>query len=161
MTPKSLSFDDETFDVVYSNGVLHSTPDTLAAFQEARRVLRPNGEFYLSVYNRDSIVYWLKLGLTDQILRGGWRERSMETRLRMVEYTTSDELPVVKVFSPRQLRRMLRDAGFVSVTTSVRKLVVEDIPLVPPRLVQRVPQGWLNAAGKRFGWYVWAHALVH
>jgi SAM-dependent methyltransferase len=96
---EKLPFDDASFDVVYSNGVLHSTPDTAATFSEACRVLRPGGEFHLSVYNRSSVVYWLSLGLTEQVIRGGWRKQSMKTRLQMVEYTTSDELPVVKVYT--------------------------------------------------------------
>ena len=38
-----LSFPDNTFDAVWSNGVLHATGDTARAIQEARRVLKPGG----------------------------------------------------------------------------------------------------------------------
>src|SRR5215213_4349555 len=38
-----LPFRDESFDVVYSNGVLHHTPDTAGAIREVYRVLRPGG----------------------------------------------------------------------------------------------------------------------
>lgn len=40
-----LPFEDESFDVVLSNGVLNLVPDKDAAFREARRVLRPSGAF--------------------------------------------------------------------------------------------------------------------
>ena len=38
-----LPFPSETFDIVYSNGVLHHTPDTAGAIREIHRVLRPAG----------------------------------------------------------------------------------------------------------------------
>src|ERR1051325_9053893 len=38
-----LPFPSETFDIVYSNGVLHHTPDTAGAIREIHRVLRPGG----------------------------------------------------------------------------------------------------------------------
>lgn len=36
-----LPFTDSSLDVVYSNGVLHHTPDTAGAIQEMHRVLKP------------------------------------------------------------------------------------------------------------------------
>jgi ubiquinone/menaquinone biosynthesis C-methylase UbiE len=38
---KNLEFADESFDLVYSHGVLHHTPDTARAVREIHRVLRP------------------------------------------------------------------------------------------------------------------------
>ena len=40
---ENLPFPDASFDIVYSWGVLHHTPDTQKAFAEAARVLRPGG----------------------------------------------------------------------------------------------------------------------
>lgn len=57
-----LPFDDATFDVVYSWGVLHHTPDTVAAFREVRRVLRPGGQARVMIYHRPSIVGYLLWG---------------------------------------------------------------------------------------------------
>jgi SAM-dependent methyltransferase len=55
-----LPFDDDSFDVVYSWGVLHHTPDTARAVREALRVLRPGGRICTMFYGRRS---WVSYGL--------------------------------------------------------------------------------------------------
>ena len=52
---ESLPFADNAFDLGYSYGVLHHTPDTIKALQELTRVVRPGGELKVMLYNRHSI----------------------------------------------------------------------------------------------------------
>lgn len=47
-----LPFEDETFDGVWSNGVLHATGDTRLAIAEVRRVLKPGGRAMISHFYR-------------------------------------------------------------------------------------------------------------
>lgn len=55
-----LPFDDNTFDAVWANGVLHATGDTARAIREVRRVLRPGGRAIIShFYRKPSWMYWL------------------------------------------------------------------------------------------------------
>lgn len=55
-----LPFDDDTFDAVWSNGVLHATGDTRKAISEARRVLKPGGRAIIShFYRKPSWMYML------------------------------------------------------------------------------------------------------
>ena len=51
-----LPFSENSFDIVYSWGVLHHSPDTAQAFNEVYRVLRPGGTFRAMIYHRPSIV---------------------------------------------------------------------------------------------------------
>jgi SAM-dependent methyltransferase len=51
-----LPFPDGWFDIVYSWGVLHHSPDTSRAFREARRVLRLGATPRAVIYHRPSIV---------------------------------------------------------------------------------------------------------
>ena len=54
------------FDLVYSWGVLHHTPDTARAVAEVHRVLRPGGEICIMLYHRWSLValqFYLRFGL--------------------------------------------------------------------------------------------------
>ena len=47
----------ETYDVVYSFGVLHHIPDVKPMLSEIARVLRPNGIFICMLYHKNSILY--------------------------------------------------------------------------------------------------------
>lgn len=53
---ESLPFKDRTFDLVYSWGVLHHSPDVERTISEARRVLMPRGECRVMLYHRRSLV---------------------------------------------------------------------------------------------------------
>lgn len=61
-----LPFEDNSFSMVYSWGVIHHTPDPQSAVNELRRVLRPGGRARVMIYHRDSItgfVLWLRYAL--------------------------------------------------------------------------------------------------
>jgi ubiquinone/menaquinone biosynthesis C-methylase UbiE len=58
---EQLSFADETFDIVYSHGVLHHTPDTQRAINEVWRVLKPNGRAIIMLYHKRSFNYYLRI----------------------------------------------------------------------------------------------------
>jgi ubiquinone/menaquinone biosynthesis C-methylase UbiE len=154
-----LPFANESFDRVSSNGVLHHTPDMPAALRELRRVLRPGGEARVIVYNRSSLHYWLtQVVFMGLLTRRLFRERSMEGVLATsVERTSAGGRPLVRVYSPRQVRRMFEAAGFEGVETTMRHFRAEDEwpwgyvepyvrPLRDPKVLDRI--------GRIAGWYV-------
>jgi SAM-dependent methyltransferase len=57
----ALPFDDESFDLVFSHGVIHHIADTQKAIDEFRRVLRPGGTALVMVYHRSSLNYWVNI----------------------------------------------------------------------------------------------------
>jgi SAM-dependent methyltransferase len=155
---EDLPFQAGTFDAVFSNGVLHHVSDIGRALAEARRVLKPGGDLWLVIYHRDSVFYWLNLWLYQHLLRGGFRRKSFGERLARIEYTTSDALPIVNVYSRRRARGLVRSAGFDIRDTWVRKLEANDLPAA--RLWQWVPRTALDGAGRWVGWYVIIHATA-
>jgi ubiquinone/menaquinone biosynthesis C-methylase UbiE len=94
-----MQFPDESFDFVYTFGVLHHIPDVAAAMREIMRVLQPGGEVLAMLYNRRSINYAVEI----KILR-----RLGLQLLRMpyaVEALAGLGLPRAKLERHRQLAR--------------------------------------------------------
>lgn len=63
---ENLPFDDDSFDLVYSWGVLHVSPDTQKTINEVHRVLRKGGLAKIMIYSKYSVVgymLWLRYGL--------------------------------------------------------------------------------------------------
>lgn len=119
---ESLPLPDASVDAVFSNGVLHHTPDLAAALPEAGRVLRPGGELWVAVYHRHSVYRWVTLYLVQYLLRGRFRRQTFRELLEGIEWTTSGERPIVRTYSRRQLRNALGEAGFRVSAIDVRRL---------------------------------------
>ena len=80
-----LPFPDESFDFVYSFGVVHHSPDTEGIVREIRRVLRPGGRCSVpSVYHKWSIFFLWSVLLTDWIAFGGFTRRSLKERISRI-----------------------------------------------------------------------------
>jgi ubiquinone/menaquinone biosynthesis C-methylase UbiE len=143
---EQLPFSNDSFDRVSSNGVLHHTPDMPAALSEIRRVLRPGGWATIIVYNRNSWHFWGHQVLERGLLRGELlREGSMTGVLYRVEKGAGR--PLVRVYSARQVRRMMEGAGLRNVTTRVSEFRKGESRL-----------GTLLGAA-RHGWYVIGQGL--
>jgi ubiquinone/menaquinone biosynthesis C-methylase UbiE len=162
---ESIPFADRSFDRVSSNGVLHHTPHISRALREIRRVLRPNGEARVILYNRNSFHYWLTQVAYRGILRGELlRERSMAGVLsKGVEYSQIGARPLVRVYSPGETRRLMRDGGFHDIRIEVYHFNYSDTPVtaILGRVfrVLRNPHR-LNRIGRVGGWYVVARGLA-
>jgi SAM-dependent methyltransferase len=66
---EKLPFESNQFDLVYSWGVLHHTPDTHQAIDEVWRVLRPGGVARIMIYHKYALTGYL-LWLRYALLRG-------------------------------------------------------------------------------------------
>jgi len=160
-----LPFRAGSFDRVSSNGVLHHTPGMHLALREIRRVLRAGGDARIIVYNRNSFHYWLTQVLYHGIVHGKLlHERSMQGVLSSgVEYTRFGGRPLVRVYSPTEVRHMLLGSGFRRVQIGVRHYRYRDTPVTAllgrylslfrePRLLDRI--------GRIGGWYIVGRALA-
>ncbi len=96
---EALDFPDDFFDLYYSWGVLHHSPDIDATFAEAHRVLKPGGTFKVMLYHYPSVgmvLFWLAQGP----LRG--RFAGPRTIIG-----TEYESPGTKVFTVPQARKLV------------------------------------------------------
>ena len=67
---EKLPFRENYFDIIYSNGVLHHTPNTKEAISEIHRLLKPGGRAVIMLYCKDSWHYWINMLLFVGILQG-------------------------------------------------------------------------------------------
>ena len=127
-----LPFASETFDVVYSNGVLHHTPDTAGAIREVHRVLRPNGTAKVMLYHRHSLNYWVEIVLRRGVFAGEFlRGRSAEEIMsRVIEFSDHDARPLVKVYSRKEAKALF--SHFRDVAVEVEQLTREELRLLSP-----------------------------
>ena len=131
---ESLPFADNSFDFVYSWGVLHHTPNTPQALREVWRVLRPGGVARMMIYYKYSLVgamLWARYGL----LAG----RPFTPMARI--YSEHLESPGTKAYTLGEARAML--APFSKVTLSTQ-LSFGD--LLEGAVGQRHAGGLLSAA---------------
>ncbi|MDQ5845014.1 MAG: class I SAM-dependent methyltransferase [Acidobacteriota bacterium] len=142
-----LPFPDESFDVVYSNGVLHHTPDTAGGIRELHRVLKPGGIAKVMLYYRHSLNYWGEMILHRGMLRGELLRRSPEQIMsRWVEYTEKGAEPLVKVYSRSQARNLFKDFG--EVTFQIEQMTRGELYLLNPF----IPDKLFRFLRTHFGW---------
>jgi ubiquinone/menaquinone biosynthesis C-methylase UbiE len=69
-----LPFAENSFDAVFSFGVLHHTPDTQKSIDEVYRVLKPGGVALIMLYHKDSLNYWAHVVTNTQYdgFKGDW-----------------------------------------------------------------------------------------
>jgi SAM-dependent methyltransferase len=150
-----LPFRGESFDVVYSNGVLHHTPDTAGAIREVHRVLRPGGVAKVMLYHRNSLNYWIEIVLRRGLLGAEFlRGRSAdEIMSRVIEHSDHSARPLVKVYSRREARDLF--SQFQTVTIQVEQLTRTELRFLSPLISDYM----LNRLRKTIGWNVIVTAI--
>jgi SAM-dependent methyltransferase len=167
-----LPFADDSFDMVFSHGVLHHVPEIKQAQSEIHRVLRPGGELVIMMYARWSLNYLLSIGvirraallaayplalagiLSDDPSRGtlavhlaNARDRGLARYLRLEEFvhrnTDGPANPYALVYDRRRIER---DFPSFRVTRTYKRFMH-----APPLPVHRLPGETL------MGWHLWAH----
>lgn len=100
-----LPFPDQTFDVVYSYGVMHHSPDTAKCVREAWRVLKPGGQAKIMIYHHPSVtgaMLWLRHGLP----HGKSLRQSVFDHL---------ESPGTKTYTRQEARQLFHDFSDIKV----------------------------------------------
>lgn len=97
---EDLPYPDNTFDLVYSWGVVHHTPDTIKALKEIIRVTRIGGTVKMMVYNRRSLNAFY------QYLRFGLLEGKLFKSISWILYHNMESVGT-KAFTIREMKRTL------------------------------------------------------
>ena len=107
---ENLKFSSESFDIVYSWGVLHHSPNTFKAVSEVFRVLKPNGLAKIMIYHKWSLVGYM-LWIRYALLR-------FKPWLSLNEiYSDFLESPGTKAYSVEDAKKMFSNFKDIKITT--------------------------------------------
>jgi SAM-dependent methyltransferase len=179
---ENLDFAAESFDLVYSHGVLHHTPDTARAVQEIHRVLKPGGRAIVMLYHRGSYNYRVGIRV---LRRAGAGLLKSESGIKIVHRLTGEPLdslrehaglvngksngnvspdeflsqstdgagnPLARVYSRHEARELFKD--FREVELRAYFLNKRFIPLIGNLLPRTIE----SALASRWGWHLWIYA---
>lgn len=160
-----MPFADESFDLVFSHGVLHHIPEIKRAQREIHRVLKPGGELIVMLYAKNSLNYrfsislvrraglialylakpnangLLGLHLSNAKATGLWKYLKMEN---FIHRNTDGALnPYSKVYDLPEVEKDFPDFNIVK---SYKRFMH-----APP-----LPAGFLPFE-KSLGWHLWVH----
>lgn len=164
-----IPYDDESFDFVFSHGVLHHVPEIRRAQAEIHRVLRPGGLLVAMLYARRSLNYQVAIRLVRRALlaaayplrrtavvpEAGTLRAHLENAERMgfrrylqldtfTHYSTDGpHNPFARVYS---LSEVERDFPDFDLEKSYQRYMH-----APPLPVHGLP------GAQRLGWHLWVH----
>ncbi len=160
---------DDSFDLVFSHGVLHHIPEIRTAQREIHRVLRPGGELVVMLYARRSLNYQVSIKLLRRAALAGvypltkagvYRPKGMlgqhvqnASEVGLGDYLRMDSFvhrntdgplnPFARVYD---LADVARDFPDFRIARSYQRY-----SHAPPLPVNALP------LGARFGWHLWVH----
>jgi SAM-dependent methyltransferase len=151
-----LPFEDASFDVVCSMGVLHHVPDPTPLVREIERVLKPGGELLVMLYHRGSLRYRVLMPFRRRFGPEGFRGRSRQEVLNMNDGADN---PWAAVYSPEEVRTLL--GAFEGHRFFVWKLPARELGLylrIVSGVTARLPKPIVDALARRIGWNLYCVA---
>jgi ubiquinone/menaquinone biosynthesis C-methylase UbiE len=179
---EDLDFAEESFDLVYSHGVLHHTPETAKAIREVYRVLRPGGRAMVMLYHRDSYNYRINISI---FRRAGAQLLKWDKGVKLINKITGEPLdklreharllkteeqsylqpaeflsqntdgagnPLARVYSRQEVRELFKE--FSEVILKTYFLNKRWLPVIGNIL----PRSLESRLASRWGWHLWIYA---
>lgn len=130
---ENLPFKNDSFDIVYSNGVLHHSENTGKCFEEVYRVLKPSGTAVIMLYSRHSAQFWGNLFIKAIVTGEMFRFREPEWLGRLSEgkpkFGTTKN-PLTRVYSAEEIKQTLKNFEIISMRKN--GFLFSQLPLIAP-----------------------------
>ena len=105
-----IPLEDNSIDLIHSSGVLHHCKNSDKILKEFKRILRPDGEINIMVYNYNSIWVHLYTAYINQI------EKRKYSDLKLIDafskLTDGKHVPISKCYKPEEFVSILNEFGF-------------------------------------------------
>ncbi len=139
----ALPYEDESFDVVWCNGVLHHTVDPDLALREVTRVLKVGGHLWLYLYGSGGLYWFMVDFIRDWLSEVPIAETIAQlavhgtTTGHIAEFIDDWYVPMLKRYTHQDVAKRLEELGFSTIEllkggmtydTSVRSTVREEQP---------------------------------
>lgn len=167
-TALSMPFPDNSFDIVFSHGVLHHVPDIIGVQREIARVLKPGGRLIVMLYARRSLNYLISILVVRRLciavlylarIRGtgivaghieNAKKMGLSKYLRMSNFihanTDGPSNPFSKLYDLSEVKKDF--PGFALEKS------YQDHMHAPP-----LPVSWLKPLAGVLGWHLWVHLI--
>lgn len=182
MNAEELDFENNSFDHIYSHGVIHHSPNTEKIVQEMYRVLKPGGTINIMIYNKSSINYYFEIMLIRKIFRlllyfpkspyviskiTGFNQDKLlshknimlnekMTKNRWISINTDGpDCPLAKVYNKQQSTKLFMEQGFIDIDHKIRYFNKEHYSF----LGKLIPYNIADLIGKIGGWHRWVRAI--
>ncbi|MEO8399326.1 MAG: class I SAM-dependent methyltransferase [Ignavibacteriaceae bacterium] len=181
MNAEKMRFESNTFDHIYSHGVIHHSPNTEAIVGEMFRVLKPGGTITVMIYNKSSINYYFEIMFLRKIFRlllypqsapkyiskiTGFKKEIFErhrkimmsekmTKQKWISINTDGpDCPLAKVYNKNQASNLFKDAGFINIKNYTRYFNKRHYSY----LGRLIPNPIADLLGNIAGWHRWIKA---
>lgn len=130
-----------SFDLVYSFGVIHHTPHPDAVIREIRKVIRPDGEFRLMLYAKNS---WKSV-----MIDGGFDQPEAQSGC-----------PIAFTYTAEEVRDLLAQGGFAATEITqdhIFPYVIENYvqyDYEPQPWFKAMPEGMFRHLEQTLGWHM-------
>jgi ubiquinone/menaquinone biosynthesis C-methylase UbiE len=182
---ENLPFADGSFDVVYSHGVLHHTPDTAKTIWEVYRVLASGGRAMIMLYYRNSFNYQADLkmfrrmrahllktetGIKLSTLFCGETEETLRQHAAMIKENMRAYLDMQSMLNrntdgpDNPLSQVFTKESSLEMFWQFQKMRTEVMFWNPhwlPGIGKLLPRWIEDKLAARWGWHLWIHAEKH
>ena len=133
------NIDNKQFDLIYSFGVLHHTPDINKAIRNIYLMLKPGGEFKLMLYAKNSLKYF---EITDGL----------------DQFEAQSGVPIANVYTNDEAKELLKDFNNIKIEQehifSYKIDEYKKYQYVKKDYFESMPQEMFRCMEKNLGWHL-------
>ena len=133
------NIENKQFDLIYSFGVLHHTPNINKAISNIYSMLKPNGEFKLMLYAKNSFKYY-------EIING------------LAQYEAQNNVPIANVYTNDEINELLKDFKNIKIDQDhIFPYKIDEYKkykYVKKEYFQSIPSDIFRSMEKILGWHL-------